>query len=339
MVIREIPVADYNDFIQHHPGRTVFHRVAWLEAAARVYGSTMHTLGLFAGGVLHGVCPVFVLRKFLFQLYGCPLPGHATPRLLPLIPDDKREEALAAFDGWVKENRIRHFQLCWEDTGAQLPKGTRSEILKNLEIPLGPTVDAAWKQVKPKARNEIRYAAHRHGIRIHWIRDDAFLTEYQRLLQSTYTHRQGLAPNFPLELYRELLKEREFLNLRVVSATQRGKVVAAAWILFDNGRCYWWDGASDHEQRKLSANHLLQWEMLRWCTKRGLKVYDMVGFGGRVKSGTGARPGITQFKESLGAHAVTYAVIYWQTGLLRLALASYRKIRQISDALKRAWTT
>ena len=154
MVIREIPVADYSDFIQHHPGRTVFHRVAWLEAAARVYGSTLRYLGLFAGDVLHGVCPVFVLRKFSFQLYGCPLPGHATPRLLPLIPDDKREEALAAFDGWVKENRIRHFQLCWGDTGAQLPKGTRAEILKNLEIPLGSTVDAAWKQVKPRERTK-----------------------------------------------------------------------------------------------------------------------------------------------------------------------------------------
>ena len=337
MVIREISVADYSEFIQHHPCRTVFHRVAWLETAARVYRSSISYLGLFAGDALLGVCPVFVLRKFGFRLYGCSLPGHATPRLLPLIPDGKRGEALAAFDVWVKKNRISHFQLCWKDTGAKFPRGTRVEILKNLEVPLGATVDANWKQVKPKARNEIRYAAYRYRVRIHWVRDEAFLTKYQRLLQSTYTQRQGIAPNFPPELYRELLKERESLNLRMVSATQHDKMVAAAWILFDNDRCYWWDGASDHEQRKLSANNLLQWEMLRWCTKRGFKVYDMVGFGGRVKSGSGARPGITDFKESLGAHAVDYAVLYWQTGLLRLALASYRRIRRISDSLKRGW--
>jgi len=337
MVIRDISVADYNSFIQNHPERTVFHRVGWLEAAARVYGSNIWYLGLFAGDSLQGVCPVFVLRKFALQLYGCPLPGHATPRLLPLIPDNKREEVLAAFDAWVKKNGISHFQLCWDEMNARLPGGARAEILKNLEVPLGSTVEVTWKQVKRKARNEIRYAAFRHGIRIHWIRDEAFLVEYLRLLQSTYTQRQGIAPNFPLELYRELLKEQESLNLRVVSATQRGKLMAAAWILFDNGRCYWWDGATDHEQRKLSANHLLQWEILRWCTKRGFKVYDMVGFGGRVKSGTGARPGITQFKESFGAHAVDYSVLYWQTGFLRIALASYRQIRRISDALKRAW--
>jgi hypothetical protein len=36
MVIREISVAGYSDFVQHHPDRTVFHRVAWLEMAARV---------------------------------------------------------------------------------------------------------------------------------------------------------------------------------------------------------------------------------------------------------------------------------------------------------------
>jgi len=337
MVIREISVAEYSDFIQHHPDRTVFHRVAWLETAARVYGSSIHYLGLFTNDALQGVCPVFALRKFGFRLYGCPLPRHATPRLLPLIPDEKREEVLAAFDAWVKENRISHFQLCWRDTDARLPGGTRLEIHKNLEVPLGSTVEATWKLVRPKARNEIRYAAYRHGVRIHWIRDKAFLTEYQRLLQSTYTQRQGISPNFPLELYSKLLNKRESLNLRVVSATRRGRVVAAAWILFDNGRCYWWDGASDHEQRKLSANNLLQWEMLRWCTKRGFKVYDMVGFGGRVKGGSGARPGITQFKGSLGANAVDYAVIYWQTGLMPVALACYRKVRGITDMLERIW--
>jgi hypothetical protein len=337
MVIREVSVTDYSDFIQHYPDRTVFHRVTWLELVARVYGSSIHYLGLFDGDELQGVCPVFVLRKFMIRLYGCPLPGHATPRLLPLIPEDKREEALVAFDAWIKENHISHFQLCWKDTGVQLGKGARAEILKNLEVQLGLTVEATWKQVKPKARNEIRYAVHRHGVRIHWIHDEAFLTEYERLLESTYTQRQGIAPNFPSELYRELLKERESLNLRVVSATQRGKVVAAAWILFDKGRCYWWDGASDHEQRKLSANHLLQWEILRWCTKRGFKVYDMVGFGGRVKSGSGARPGITQFKESFGACAVDYTVLYWQKWILRLALTGYRQGRRISDSFKRIW--
>ena len=337
MVIREISVVEYSDFIQHHPDRTVFHRVAWLEITARVYGSSIRYLGLFANDTLQGVCPVFVLRKFGFRFYGCPLPGHATPRLLPLIPYDKREEALAAFDRWAKGNRLSHFQLCWKDPNARLPRGTRAEILKNLEVPLGRTVEFSWKHVRPKARNEIRYAAYRHGVRIHWIRDKAFLTEYQRLLKSTYTQRQGIAPNFPLELYEELLNKRGSLNLRVVSATRRGRVVAAAWILFDNGRCYWWDGASDHEQRKLSANNLLQWEMLRWCTKRGFNTYDMVGFGGRVKRGRGARPGITQFKESLGARAVDYAVIYWQTALMAVALASYRKVGGISDMLKRVW--
>jgi len=337
MVIREISVADYSNFVERHPGRTVFHRVPWLEVATRVYGSSIRYLGLFANDALQGVCPVFVLRKFVFQLYGCPLPRHATPRLQPLIPDEKREEVLAAFDAWVKENRIRHFQLCWEDTAPQLPRGTRLEIHKNLEVPLGSTVEATWKQVRQRERSKIRNAVSHQGVRVHWIRDKAVLTEYQRLLQSTYTLRQGITPNFPLELYRELLKERKSLNLRIAAATKRGKVVAAVWILFDNGRCYFWDGASDYKQHKLSANHLLHWEMLRWCTKRGFKVYDMVGFGGRVKGGSGARPGITQFKESLGAHAVDYAVIYWQTGLMPVALACYRKVRGISDMLERVW--
>lgn len=335
MLIREISASDYSSFIQHCPDRTVFHKVAWLETVARVYGSTIQYLGLFDSDELIGVCPIFVQRKFIIRLYGCPLPGHATPRLLPLIPEHRQEEALAAFDVWIKKRRISHFQLCWKDIHVHLGKGVRAEFLKNLEIPLGLTLETTWKQIKPKARNEIRYAVHRHGIRIHWIRDEAFLAEYERLLVSTYTQRQGISPNFPLELYRELLKERESLNLRVVSATQRGKVVAAAWILFDNDRCYWWDGASDYEQRKLSANHLLQWEILRWCTKRGFKVYDLVGFGGRAKSGPGARPGITQFKESLGACPVDYAVLYWQTWFSRFALIGYRQWRRLSDSLKR----
>jgi len=328
--IKEISELQYSASAQEHPDCTVFHLPAWLENVADFYGTEVKYLGLFEGQSLEGVCPVFVSRRFTVPLYGCPLPQHATPRLLPLIPDGSHNEALIAFDAWVKQERIVHFQLCWRDTNVSLPRGVRAEIRKNLEIKLGPTCESIWKQIKSKARNEIRYAVHRHGVKVHWINNEAFLATYDRLLDSTYRQRQGISPNYPLELYRHLFAQRKSINLRILAATHRGKVIAAAWILFDNRCCYFWDGASDHQERKRSANHLLHWEVLRWCRKNQFKVYDMIGFQGRA----GAGQGIVQFKESLGACAVDYVVLYWQTTWARLAHGGYRLILRLKDRPK-----
>jgi hypothetical protein len=329
MDVRFISRADYLALVETHPERTVFHSPIWLETISEVYGSEVEYLGLFENHVLTGAFPVLVARKFGIKLRGCPLPKHATPRLLPLLPEGDTHGALMAIDAWAKRNRVSHFQLSWKDPAVAPPPGAWVEVRRNLEVELGSTPESVWARIKKKTRSSVRIAARRQGVRLHWVHDERVLSDYARLQESTYLHRQGMDPNFPPELHRRLFERRRELNVRVATATRSGRVVAAVWLLFDNGRCYFWDGAMDYAHRQLSANHLLQWAIMRWCSRKGFRVYDMVGFGGR-----GGRAGITQFKESFGAQPVEYSVVYWQTRWLRLGLRGYRLAERISQSVK-----
>ena len=166
MHVQSITKDEYWQIVQDHKDRTVFHNVEWLELASQVYGSKIVFLGLFDGIAIQGACPIFCKRKFGWNLLGSPLPGHATPRLLPLFPDSRLNEALEAIGHWCNENRVSFLQISWKDTHPQLFGRMRIELLQNLEIPLGNTIKETWMRVKPKARNEIRYAASRYSIKI-----------------------------------------------------------------------------------------------------------------------------------------------------------------------------
>ncbi len=316
MIIREISDERYGEVVGTHPGRTVFHTPAWLGVLSRAYGTRVRYLGLFDDGDLVGACPWLTTRVFGVRLHGGWLPKHSTPRLFPLFPPGTDVTVLAAFDAWVRQSRISHFQLCWPGTDPATPAGVRTEIWENHEIALACDVDSLTSLVQRKQRNRIRFAV-RQGVKVHWVRDSSFPSTYRRLLASTWQERQGVAPNTPPDLFRDLLAQREELGLRVMAATHDRRVVAAIWLLCANGRCCYWDGASDYSYRMLNAAHLLQWEALRWCVRNSVRVYDMMG-------PVSSRKGITRFKTSLGATEVEYSMLYWQSPAMRTALAAYR---------------
>jgi peptidoglycan pentaglycine glycine transferase (the first glycine) len=60
-------------------------------------------------------------------------------------------------------------------------------------------------------------------------------------------------------------------------AKHEGTPLAGMYI-FTFGEKYWYMyGASSDKKRNLTPNDLLQWEVMRWARRRGLRHYDMVG--------------------------------------------------------------
>jgi lipid II:glycine glycyltransferase (peptidoglycan interpeptide bridge formation enzyme) len=60
-------------------------------------------------------------------------------------------------------------------------------------------------------------------------------------------------------------------------AVHEGRPLAGVFI-FTFGEKYWFmHGASSTEKRSYNPNHLLQWEVMRWARRRGIRYYDMVG--------------------------------------------------------------
>ena len=205
---------------------------------------------------------------------------------------------------------------------AESSKSGQSEPLDNLELDLQPAIEETWKSLSELPRRCVRKAV-RMGVRIHWRSSEAMLATQEELVSATYD-RQGIRPNIPQRLYRELLARRKDIGLRVLSATHSGKTVAAIWVLSDTRTCHYWDAASLEDARELNANHLQVWCLIRWAYRRGLKKLDFVGTSSGGRAGT--RPGIARFKRSMGGQPVEYRILYWYSPLMLVSRCAVTKV-------------
>lgn len=326
--MREISREAYAGFIASN-SHSVFQRLGWLELVERLYPVRLHPLGCFRDGELQAVVPLLSRRRGLAVLRGAPLRQCPVPPATPLCaPPDQAPLVLGALSHWVRQRGVGYLQVTVPSRSSAAPAiGDWVEPLDNLELLLPRALDQLWGRLAKKTRYTVRRAI-KDGVRLHWASTPSFLDAQERLLHDTYG-RQGVRPNYPLALYRALFDERRNMGLRVLYASQAGRVIAAAWILADAERCYYWDAATSQQGRELSANHALVWTLIRWAHRRGFRTLDFVGTarGGRG----GSRPGIGHFKRAMGAEPVEYHIVYWCSPIYRLALGVYRALARIKQ--------
>ncbi len=317
---REIDRTAYADFLAHVP-HSAFQRLAWLEQVERLYPVRLLTLGHFDRDDLIAVTPLMRRRIGPFVLYGSPLRKVPVPPATSFCaPVSRWREAWAGMQDWFARMRLHYLQLTLpEQANDARPDEVRMEILENLELPLNPSIEQLWRGLSQLPRRCVRKAV-KQGVKVHWRYASDILDEQTDLLHGTYA-RQGVAPNFPLELYREIFFDRAALGLRILCATHGGRSVAVIWVFRDQRRCYYWDAAARDEGRRVNASHLLVWCLIRWAKNRGFDTLDFVGAGrGRRND----RPGIGRFKRSMGTQVVSRHIVYKYSPPLRFSLHAYR---------------
>ena len=328
IIIRDLPRKEYAAFLGTIP-HSAFHRLAWLDAVARVYALRIRLLGYVRDSQLCGVTPLMGRRMGPLILWGAPLRKCGTPSATPFCsPTEQAAALLPVFRQWARKQRFGYLQITIPaEPELQTRKGERIEPLENLELDLDRPLESIW-QALAQQKSAVRKAV-RSGVRIHFRTTPNFLRIQDDLLAGTY-ERQKLHPNFPRSLYRSILETRKQNGLRLLSAVHQGKTIAAIWTFADDSRCYYWDAASLPEARDLNANHLLVWCLIRWAHKKGIRTLDFVGAGlGRV---AGTRPGIGRFKRSMGAEPIPYIIFFWISPLAHVALSGYRLFHRLRVA-------
>ncbi len=182
-----------------------------------------------------------------------------------------------------------------------------------------------------KTRYNIRLSG-RRGVVVCAATERAELEAFYRLLQET-ARRDGFRIR-QLSYFQDIwdvLISRQLAKLFV--ATFDGEPIAGA-ISFVLGRqCWYVYGASANQHRNLMANHLLQWEMIRWAKSLGCTVYDMRGVAAASAPEDDPLRGLNRFKAGFGARYVEY-VGEWDAplrrplcDLLSLGLRASRRLR------------
>jgi hypothetical protein len=302
------PPAGWSDLLRGDANATAAHRPElWHAFTAALPGHAARFAAVLEGGELIGGAPAMIERRGGFHwIQGMPmvLPGAPLARAGRHAEVDRavgaalaalRREARALGGAWSLY-RPRGPAVA-PDALAELPGVTR--VLESGVIDLERGIEAAWRRVDRKTRQEIQHA--RAGLRFD---EDAGALEPAYALHAAQSRRwRGHTP-LPLELSRRLLAATPGSGgapaARLFTARDARGLLSGTLVL-DHPResLVWWSG-THAEGRAREVFGFLLWSIAEWASSAG-----------RERLNLGASPGldpVAAFKRSLGATSLAYPV-------------------------------
>ena len=269
--------AAWDAYVAAHPDATPFHSRAWCEAITKATGHQCHLLAARdAGGHVAGLLPLHHIRSPLFG-QALVATGFAVDGGL-LADSEAAATALAdAAIDLAKSLGVPSVELRGgpQPAGWHVDEGTYAGFARNLAAD-----DAAELLAIPrKQRAEVRKALD-SGLTVTTGSDVAERRDHYRIY-ATSVRNLG-TPVFPKSLFDAVLDafgdEADVLTIR-----DGRQPVASVLSLFWRGTVmpYWGGGTAD--ARRLRANELMYFALMRHARERGCTRFDF----GRSKVGTG----------------------------------------------------
>lgn len=321
----------WHELLVRHPGATVFHTPAWLEALRRTYGyepivlttcapSQELTMGL-------AVCRV---NSWLTgrRLVSLPFSDHCEPLVSSMeefqcLLSGLKQEAVRSKYKYI-EFRPLSFSL-GPESGLE-----RSESFCFHKLDLGPTAAELFSRFhKDCVQRKIR-RAEREGLVYEDGNSAALLRRFYDL--QVITRRRQQLPPQPFAWFRNLAAcMGNKLKVRLVS--KDGKPIASILTLQFRRILVYKYGCCDRLFSNLGAMQLLFWRAIQEAKREGLSEFDL----GRSDLENG---GLIHFKDRLGAKRTT--MTYWRYGAPSDARPDTRKMavaRRVVSHLPSAWLT
>ena len=295
--------ARWDELITAYPGREVFHRQAWLDYLAESRGIVIRKwavykqerrLGLFCGGE---VC------KGPFRILGSPLKGWYTNSMGALLDADAEPaEFLRALEGWAKREGIAMVEFEQNGFPEEVLAAAGYEAAEDLTYRVILDDEASMLKRLHKSRRYQVKKAIASGLQAEVCQSSEVGDEfYERFC--AMMRRKGV-PGFPRSHPRLLLEHLRpidrILGLRVRDSDSR--LLSVGLFPFDNQTIYFWGGTDSVEGRELFPNDFLHWSAMCLGLQRGLRCYDMSGYG--------------RFKSKFGGELVTlrrWHKAYWRS--------------------------
>jgi phosphoglycolate phosphatase-like HAD superfamily hydrolase len=286
----------WDRLIAPYSSRQLFHRSAWLDYLSESRKVEIGRWTIRRGPDVVGYFCAGLVRKGPFRILGSPLKSWGTNFMGPLVDDDFDQasflEALGrlALDEQCSMTEIEHPMLSGDLLAAARYEPVPGFTYVVTLTPEDP--EQMWNNIYANKRNRIRKAI-AHGLRVEDTDEPAVADEfYDRYL--ALMRGKGLVPPYPREYARSLVRHLKkagcLLALRV--RDRHDRVLATGLFPHDDQSIFFWGGSSWPEGRELNPNDFLQWSAMRLGAERGLRVYNMCGYG--------------RFKKEFGGRFVTY---------------------------------
>jgi FemAB-related protein (PEP-CTERM system-associated) len=284
--VREFRAADqqrWDDFVQVHPGASIFHSTRWMRAVERTFGYTPRYCLAERGGTICGIVPLFLVSNWItgrclistpFAVYG----GI-------VAADDKAADMLLRHvTGMAKAEKVEYLEL--RNRRAQSYEDFhRKSLYVAFGCELLPDVEANLKRLPRDTRYMIR-KAEKNGLSSRYGFD-----QMPRFYELFATSMQRLGtPVFPRALFMNLAAEfGDSVDLMLVYSGNTA-VSGVLTFYFRDQVIPYYAGASP-QANKLAANNYMYWVLMQRAVERGCRWFDF----GRSKKGTGAYAFKTQW--------------------------------------------
>jgi FemAB-related protein (PEP-CTERM system-associated) len=271
-------------------------------------------------GRLAGLLPLSFIRGPLFGRFLVSLPFVSCCGVLArdtLLVEPLVERAVRLAD----ELRVKHLELRAAEplAHAALSPSLADKVL--MRRPLPPTVEALWKDLDSKVRNQVR-KGEKQEFQVQWGRTEVledFYRVFSRNMRDLGTPVFGR--RFFSALTQHFVGEAEFCVVRLNS-----QPVSAALLIHGRAITKVPCASALRQFNATNANMFMYWQLLKRAVERGAETFDF----GRSTVGSGTE----KFKAQWGAQA-TPAV--WQCYFRLKKRADLRKESPVFAALSRAW--
>ena len=285
--------ARWEEFVQHCPEATFFHRIGWKDILERCFGHSTHYLLAEREAQIVAVLPLAEVKTLLF--------GHALVSL-PFCAyagvAATETEAVSALHRFARDLGARigvqHLEL--RDRAVREAQWPRQELYVTFRKEILPRVDDNLAAIPRKQRAMVRKGI-AHGLASQIDVDvDRFFALY-----ADNVHRHGTPPLS--KRYFEALQRTFDGDCEVLTVIEpHGKAVSSVLSFYFRDEVLPYYAGDVEAARDLAANDFKYWELLRRACERGLRKFDL----GRSKRGTGA----FAFKKNWGLEPMPLAYEY-----------------------------
>ena len=265
---------NWDAYVAETPGSNFFHRAAWADIIEQTFGFKPLYLEAVREGRVVGVLPLAEVRSRLF--------GHSL-RSLPLAS----AAGVLANDAEAAEALVAHAVQSARDCGAadlelrqEQPIGARPAQLLYVDfrMSLPPVLDDKMLGIPQKRRNMVRKAI-KQGLVA--VRDDGVDRFFPVFAETARDHG---TPTLPRRLFERIVaafgSEVGILSV----GHPDGRCVSSILCFFHRGTVVAHFAGETAEAKRLAANDLKYWEVMKWAAERGCTEFDI----GRSKQGTGS---------------------------------------------------
>lgn len=299
-----------------------FQTSAWLSVIEKSFSGKAHLLVLQEDGSRSIPWPFVEVRKGGLKIWGSPLPGWMTPHISPALSADEAPAAIDAVSRYLKGHGADHVELGFPiamDAAALRQALYETEPCQTLMLDLSGPADDVWKnKINGKCRNLVR-KAQKLNVEVRRVKLSEIIGDYCRMSDEVYAKSEKPSPVGP-EFYAAMAESFDDTDLLwTMAAYHEGRMVAAAIFPNFGSRVYYLSGVSGDKGNELSANNLIQWELIQLACGSGKTSYDMVGAN---------IPSIARFKASFGSQPQEYTIAHRSFSVrARLGRWMYKNVR------------